>query len=272
VLLAERRGAGRVSLFYSGFEDATMDKTEQLTNVLKRLNAGEDPGRVKAEAKELLATMGADDLAIAEQNLMDEGLSVEDLQGLCPIHLEVLGEQLERLRASLPPGHVVGTLIHEHDAILGFLDMLWQGNQAIQRLSAYPGPTPEFQKLAHIAEHLVETERHHQREEDVLFPELEKRGLQGPPMVMREEHKQLRPRKRQLQELVTNVDGQDFGEFKRRLGELVGFIVPTLREHIYKENNILYPAALQVIEDERVWQRLKSECDAIGYCCFTPNA
>ena len=56
------------------------------------------------------------------------------------------------------------------------------------------------------------------------------------------------------------------------MNELAGFIVPTLREHIYKENNILYPAALQVIEDDRVWQKLKDECDSIGYCCFTPEA
>lgn len=249
-----------------------MDKTAQLTSILKRLNAGEDPGRVKAEAKEFLTTIGADDLAIAEQNLMEEGLSVEDVQGLCPIHLEVLGEQLQQLRAGLPQGHVVSTLIHEHDAILGFLDMLQQVNETIQGMSEYPGLTPEFQKLRHIAEHLVETERHHQREEDVLFPELEKRGMQGPPMVMREEHRQLRPRKRQLKELVESADVHGFEDFKRRLNALTGFIVPTLREHIYKENNILYPAALQVIEDAAVWQRLKSGCDAIGYCCFTPEA
>jgi uncharacterized protein len=249
-----------------------MDKTAQLTSIIKRLNAGEDPGQVKAEAKELLATIGADDLAIAEQNLMDEGLSVEDVQGLCPIHLEVLGEQLQQLRAGLPKGHVVSTLIQEHDAILGFLDLLQQTNETIQGLSEYPGLTLEFQKLTHIAEHLVETERHHQREEDVLFPELEKRGMQGPPMVMREEHRQLRPRKRQLKDLAASAGVHDFDDFKRRLNALTGFIVPTLREHIYKENNILYPAALQVIEDDQVWQRLKSDCDVIGYCCFTPEA
>jgi len=249
-----------------------MEKTEQLTGILTRLNAGEDPDRVKAEAMEFLATVSPDELAIAEQNLLDAGLSVEDLHGLCPLHLEVLGEQLEQMRARLPKGHVVSTLVHEHDAILGFLDMLQQVNETIQGMSEYPGQTREFHQLAHIAEHLVEAERHHQREEDVLFPELEKRGMYGPPMVMREEHRQLRPRKRELKKLVEAVDRHDFADFKRRLNELASFIVPTLREHIYKENNILYPAALQVIDDDRVWQKLKDECDGIGYCCFTPEA
>jgi hemerythrin-like domain-containing protein len=89
---------------------------------------------------------------------------------------------------------------------------------------------------------------------------------------MREEHKQLRPRKHALKELAQDVDRQDFADFKRKLEALAGFIVPTLREHIYKENNILYPMALQVIDDEQVWDKLKSDCDAIGYCCFTPEA
>jgi hypothetical protein len=249
-----------------------MEKTEQLTHLLKRLNAGENPEAVKAEARELLATIDPQDLAIAEQTLLDEGLSVEDLQGLCPIHLEMLDEQVAQMRAQLPHGHVVSTLVSEHEAILSFLDALEGVNGAIQRLSAYPGQTPEFQKLAHIAEHLVGAERHHKREEEVLFPELEKRGVFGPPMVMRQEHDQLRPRKHALQQLAAEAPQMSFADFKRQLNELVGFIAPTLREHIFKENNILYPMALQVVTDARVWDRLKTECDEIGYCCFTPQA
>lgn len=181
--------------------------------------------------------------------------------------------QVEKMKASLPKGHIVSTLVSEHDMILGFLDKLQEVGAAIGRMPEYPGPTEEFSLLAHIAEHLVETERHHQREEDVLFPELEQRGVYGPPAVMRQEHDQLRPRKHELKEMVDRVGGTDFGAFKARLAELVGFIVPTLRDHIFKENNILYPTALQVIgSDAEVWQRLKDECDEIGYCCFTPEA
>jgi len=47
---------------------------------LKRLNSGEDPAKVKEQAKEFLATIDAKDLSIAEQNLIDEELSKDDLQ------------------------------------------------------------------------------------------------------------------------------------------------------------------------------------------------
>jgi hypothetical protein len=35
-----------------------------------------------------------------------------------------------------------------------------------------------------IAEHPVKTESHHRREEQVLLPELEKRGIEGPPSAL----------------------------------------------------------------------------------------
>lgn len=252
-----------------------MEKTNALTAVLKRLNAGDDPAKVRAEAKQLLATISPADLAIAEQNLIDEGLSIEDLQSLCDIHLEVLKDEVGRMKASLPKGHVVATMVSEHEVILGFLDELDRVNRTIQGMSEYAPDAEEFARLSHIAAHLVETERHHQREEAVLFPELEKRGVHGPPTVMRAEHDELRPRKHALQELSERLNSagfEDFREFKRQLADLVGFIVPTLREHIAKENNILYPTALQVIADEAVWNRLKTACDEIGYCCFAPQA
>jgi hypothetical protein len=69
------------------------------------------------------------------------------------------------------------------------------------------------------------------------------------------------------------VGETDFDAFKERLDELVGFLAPMLRDHIFKENNPFYPMALEVIgPDAEVWQRLKAECDEIGYCCFTPQA
>ena len=43
------------------------------------------------------------------------------------------------------------------------------------------------------------------------------------------------------------------------------------RDHIFKENNILYPTSLEVIQDADTWQKLKDACDKIGYCCFTPE-
>ena len=43
-----------------------------------------------------------------------------------------------------------------------------------------------------------------------------------------------------------------------------------LDRHIFKENNILYQIALQVLSQEE-WDEIKQLCDRLGYCCFTPE-
>lgn len=249
-----------------------MDKIDRLIQLLKRLNAGEDSAAVKAEAQEFLATITPTELSLAEQKLIEAGLDPEDLRHLCSAHMEMLGEELEGMKADLEPAHVIRTMVSEHDSILRFLDELERANQAIQQMKSYDGARKEFGELRRLAEQLVGAEPHHQREEQVLFPELERRGVFGPPQVMRMEHEELRKRKHELKELAETVDKTEFGTFKTQLDAVAKFIVLTLRDHIFKENNILYPTALQVVEGADVWARMKSDCDRIGYCSFTPGA
>ncbi|MEW6328626.1 MAG: DUF438 domain-containing protein [Candidatus Micrarchaeota archaeon] len=248
-----------------------MDSVEKLTHILKRLNAGEDPEKLRGEAQEFLASVDPADLSIAEQKLMEAGLAPEDLRHLCSAHLGMLGDELDRFKKSLEPGHVIHTMVCEHDRILGFLDELEKVNKKIQKMKNYRRKSGDFKTLMHIAEHLVGAEPHHKREEEVLFPELEKRNVYGPPQVMRMEHEELRRRKKELRTLAKNADKIEFEEFKKKLDSTSRLIVMTLRDHIFKENNILYPTALRVIEDKKIWDRMRAECDRIGYCCFTPK-
>ncbi|KKS91654.1 MAG: Hemerythrin HHE cation binding domain protein [Parcubacteria group bacterium GW2011_GWF2_43_11] len=175
------------------------------------------------------------------------------------------------MELNLKPGHIIHTMTEEHKMILGFLDELEKTNQRIQEEGKYSGDNGDFEKLENIAEHLVGAEPHYQREEEVLFPEIEKRGVSCPPEVMRKEHEELRPKKKEILELCRSVSKMDFQNFKKKLKEAADFLIPMLREHIAKENDILYPLSLEVIPEEVVWQEMKKECDEIGYCCFTPK-
>lgn len=248
------------------------EKVDKLVGLLERLNAGEAPEAVKDEAREFLSEIGPEDLSLAEQKLVESGLNAGDLHQLCEVHMEMLGDEVEEMKAELPPGHVVHTLVEEHDHILGFLDELEELNETIQDMEKYDPDRAEWERLQHIAQHLVDTEPHHEREEEVLFPELEKRGVTGPPNIMRLEHDQLRPQKKLLKELADEVSDMDFNMFKRKVDAVVEFVVPTLRDHIFKENNILYPTAVRLIEDDSLWEKMKHDADEVGYCCFTPEA
>ncbi len=249
-----------------------MTDVDTLAALLERLNEEEDPTDAKREARELLATIDPVDLSAAEQKLLEAGLSLDDLKSFCQVHMDLVREQCEDLRQSLPPRHVLGTFLGEHDAILGFVDMLEGVNLAIQRLGSCEAASDELDKLNEIAEHLLAAELHHRREEEVLFPELIRRGLTGPPEMMRAEHGDLRDCKNELAQLAAEARTKDWQAFKRQLDETAGYLIERLRDHIFKEDYILYPTAMRLIPEAETWDRIRTDCDEIGYCCFTPEA
>jgi DUF438 domain-containing protein len=247
------------------------NKTERLAKIIKKLNSGEDPAMVKSEAQDFLSSISAEDLTFTEQQLIEAGLKPEDLRHLCSAHMEMLGDEANEFKNNLSKGHVLHTLVSEHEMILGFLDKLEKANEEIQKMTNFYVDDSNFKIVTHVAEHLEGAEPHHQREEEVLFPAVEERGVYGPTEIMRMEHKDLRRYKKDLIDLAGKFGAENFEETKKRLETTVKFILLTLRDHIFKENNILYPAALGVITDANDWNELKKKCDEIGYCCFTPE-
>ncbi|MBI2054453.1 MAG: hemerythrin domain-containing protein [Candidatus Staskawiczbacteria bacterium] len=108
--------------------------------------------------------------------------------------------------------------------------------------------------------HFTETfaEPHHQKEEQVLFPALEKKGMPnegGPIGMMLMEHTTKRDYLVKIREaLEENNDG--------KLKENTQAMISLLREHIYKEDNILYPCAEDILTKEEL-AGLASQCEKI---------
>ncbi len=246
-------------------------RKEELKDLLERLNSGEPTEKVKREAQELINSITAKELSEAEQELIDEGLDETELRHLCTAHIEAMAEELKELKANVPKGHPLSTLIAEHDQILKILERLESLNSEIQKLKSYDPDNPLFSELKEIGSKLIDTEKHHTREEETVFPEVDKSGVTGPTRIMRMEHDDLWPHKEKIKELADNAAEIDFEEFKTELKEETEYIVVTLRDHIFKENNILYPTAKEVIEEGK-WEEIKAKSDQIGYCSFTPES
>lgn len=189
----------------------------------------------------------------------------------CLSHLKNFKPKRERLKKKLAHGHPIHTLMLEHEVILSFLDKLKKTNQKIQKMKNYKKEDKSFEVLKDIAEHLIEAEPHHQREEEVLFPEIETRGVFAPPKVMREEHKILRKLKKDTKSLLIKIGKINFSQFKKELTKIINLLALTLKDHIAKEDDILYPLSLEIIKEKEIWAKIKKECDKIGYCCFTPG-
>ena len=245
----------------------------QVKELLKQLHSGADKNKIKEQGKTILKNISPTDLALIEQEMIHEGLTRNEMRKLCDVHLEVMKEGLEKTdakKANLKPGHVIHTLTEEHKMILDFINKLQSTINILKSAKDFNKVKNEIGMLKHIAEHLVEADKHHQREEEALFPELEKSGITEPPEIMKEEHIDLKARKKELYKTVKERAEMNYSDFLKKIIESAGYIIENLPAHIYKEDNILYPMALQVIPKSN-WKEIKKKCDKIGYCCFTPK-
>ena len=102
----------------------------------------------------------------------------------------------------------------------------------------------------------VRLQKHIVWEEDILFPIFEeKTGMRegGPTAVMRMEHQQI---KQYLAQIQQKLDAKQ----REGIDELKAGLVETLVAHNQKEENILYPAIDDVLNDqerEQVFTRMK---------------
>jgi len=155
--------------------------------------------------------------------------------------------------------------------LLQFADELKNIAEGIKGANGFASIGESMKQLDHIVEHLKDSESHYVREENVLFPSLGKCGIKEPPAVMWMEHDKIRVIKKGIYGLLDEHKSMAFGEFTKQLEEISLSLADMLSSHFYKENNILFPAALQVI-GENEWPDIRHQFDDLGYCCFTPES
>lgn len=246
-----------------------MVSKEELKDLLKELKSESDLRKIGEKARSLLRNVDPKELSLAEQELIQEGVPPEELRRLCEVHLKALS--LKEEGSEMGKDHPISILKAEHEAILRNLEALEGIVGKASASKSYGEIEGELKELERITNVLIDAEKHHRREEEALFPPLEERGITGPPRIMRMEHEDMRARKKALKKLLEERAGLEYGDFINRLSELSGYIIPTLRDHIFKENNILYPTALETLEGS-AWEIMKGKFNEIGYCCFTPGA
>lgn len=245
------------------------DKKAQIKEALRQLHAGAPPEQVKAKFKQVLESTSSLEIAKIEEELIKEGVKREDLRRLCDVHLALFKEQLEKQASDLTPTQPIRILMEEHKIMLKQVEQLLTIANKLAKVSDIRYVADEIHTVTHIAEEFVDSEKHYLREENVLFPVIEKHGITEPPAIMWMEHDQIRSHKKKLRQLVQDLSETSFENFKIQLLDTATLLSNQLSSHFYKENNILFPAALTVITDQE-WLEIRKEFDEIGYCCFTP--
>ena len=252
------------------------DRKVALKALIKRLHEGVDPELLKAKFKEVAGDVDATEIGKLEEEMVKEGMPREEVHRLCDVHLAVFKESLDKEKTVAPPGHPIHILMEEHKMILRFAEELKCVTDGLRDTSDL---APSGQKLSreqmkeleNSAEHFKDSASHYVREENVLFPYLEKHGVTEPPAVMWMDHNKIREIEKRLFGLLDTQKTAAGDSSVRQLKEVAIALGQMLSNHFYKENNILFQMALKVIPQDE-WSDVGQQFDELGYCPFTPEA
>lgn len=247
------------------------ERQKILKELIRRLHDGATVEDVKAQFKELMDGISGTELSQMEHALIKEGMPVEEVKRLCDVHIQVFRESLdENPRPESIPGHPVNTFIRENRALENLIantqPILKEITEA-QDGADISGPLAEWREKN---KQLMEIITHFVRQENVLFPYLEKRGITGPSTVMWGFHDDIRVALKKVRALLEEAEPVATPQLKEKIQELVQPMFQTIKDLFYKEENIMYPTALEVLS-EQDWAEIYAQSDEIGYALITPE-
>jgi len=239
-------------------------KQAALKEIIKALHAGEDMAVLKERFSELISGVEATEIAKMEQALMDEGLPAEEIKRLCDVHVEIFKAALEEQDRPEPPlGHPIHTFMKENRASEKIMS---ETSMLMGRIGHPPRPEAfkeHSQALGALIERLSEIDTHYARKENQLFPMLEAHHFTAPSQVMWSIHDDIRAGLKQAREALAAADPQ---------GALASLkeAIQAIRDMIYKEEHILYPASLDMLSDQE-WIKVKAGEADIGFAWVVPD-
>ncbi len=250
--------------------DNRSHRIRTLKEIIQHLHAGNPPDQVRAQLREIVRQTDATEVMAMEQELMSEGMPVEEVRSMCDLHSQVTRDVLVKLPAgkTVEPGHPVDTFKRENEALSV---LIAQARQVLQELGAPPedaDPGSVVLKLRQSFNDLMDIDKHYQRKEHALFSCLERHGITGPSKVMWAKDDEVRDLLKQfgatLQQPLTSSDA-----IQTTVVSAAEIAISAVLEMIYKEENILFPMALSTLSEDD-WGEIWSASGKYGWCLVEP--
>ncbi|MBN2049806.1 MAG: DUF438 domain-containing protein [Spirochaetales bacterium] len=237
------------------------ERKKQLKAIILGLKDEADIPLMKKRFAALLKDLSPEEIAAAEQALIDEGMPVEDVQKLCEVHVAAFQDALhetsgDRGKTHNIPGHPVHTYREENKQLKKHLKALKQSLRGTKLPAGWD-------RLGKALQTLKEVEIHFARKENQLFPFLENAGFSGPSKVMWGKHDEIRGMMKELGDALEKKDPSAC----RSVG---GRLIRSLRSLIVMEEKILFPTSLRKLPEE-AWAEIRRGESEIGYAWITPG-
>lgn len=223
-----------------------------LKELITQLHDGKSVDEVKDQFAEVFGNVSAEEIAQAEQALIQNGLPVSEIQRLCDVHAAVFKGSIEEIHQPSDPAKIPGHPVN----------LLWRENRALEKLMKEMrtklafGNTPS--DLKELLTKLMEIDLHYSKKENLLFPYLEQYGITAPPKVMWGVDDEIRD---ELKDIRKQLDTASAEQLKPRLEALFNRV----EEMIFKEENILFPMLTENLTQDE-WKVIAGEVPEIGLC------
>lgn len=253
--------------------DNRAHRIRTIKEIIRHLHQGQPPAEVKAHLTAIVRECDASEIAAMEQELMAEGMPVQEIMGMCDLHSQVVRDLLvERAAAPLPPGHPVDTFRRENEALRA---QAREMRAALDRLApsdrgdTAPVDSDRLLECRGVFAGLMDVDKHYRRKEHLLFSCLERHGISGPSKVMWGKDDEVRALLKALGTAL-GVTGSTAGEWRRVARTVAAPALAALEEMIFKEEQILLPMATQNLTESQ-WGEIFTQTPEFGYCLVEPG-
>ncbi|WP_242360044.1 DUF438 domain-containing protein [Anaeromyxobacter sp. SG17] len=252
-------------------ETGAPPRKDLLKHLILQLHDGVAPEAMQRQLQRLLGQVPYGLVVEVEQELIAEGLRPEEMTRLCHLHSAALqgGIDLSGARTP-PPGHPARVLSEENAALAKQAHALEHVAEALETAVNGDAVGVHLLQARVRVNALTDVEKHYQRKEHLLFPFLERHGITGPPQVMWGKHDETRALLRGALAALASA-GEDPVTARAIAGGALRPLARAIRDLVDKEENILLPMSLDVLE-EREWWEIARQSDELGYCLVEPEA
>ena len=245
--------------------DSNRDKRQELLKgMILKLHEGVSPEEVKKEFREHFTGVSSYEITQMEQNLINEGMTVEEVQNLCDVHADIFKGSIDevhtRSKEEESIGHPVRVLREENYALRNLLD-----EDILPKLDAFINhpEAPIKNMLLQDINMLWDIDKHYSRKENIIFPYMEKYGMSAPPKVMWGVDDEIRA---SIKEMKQNV----IDENREELQKMAYPLIERIKEMIFKEEEILIPMILEKFTEDE-WLEIADDSEEVGYCLVSPE-
>ena len=246
------------------------EKKKIMKDLLLKIHQGEDVEKLKREFRNVLMRISPIEIPIIEQELVKDGISPKEIAKLCDLHVELLRGNIERNvdLSGLEPGHPLHTLLKENEVIVKDAEMLSLYAGALKNTKG-----EQWEKLVEGLKDLLSEMKligptHYSKEEMLIFPYIERRGITAVPTVLWTKHDEIRAKISGMLKLFSKIDDREkFSElFAQHASELSSMLV----DMVYRENNIFYPTVRVLLSDGE-WFAVRLQEEEYGYYKVKPE-